>query len=30
MGPDLEKAKAAALKIFRIIRRPSEIDVLND
>ena len=30
MGPDMQKAKAAALKIFRIIRRPSEIDVLDN
>lgn len=30
MGPDLNKAKQAALKIFQIIRRPSEIDVLDN
>lgn len=30
MGPDIAKAKKAALKIFQIMRRPSEIDVLEN
>jgi len=30
MGPDIQKAKKAALKIFQIMRRPSEIDVLDN
>lgn len=30
MGPDIQKAKKAALKIFQIMRRPSEIDVLSN
>ena len=30
MGPDIQKAKKAALKIFQIMRRPSEIDVLQN
>lgn len=30
MGPDAAKAKKAALKIFAIIDRPSEIDALGD
>jgi len=30
MGPDINKGKAAALKIFRTIKLPSKIDVLSD
>jgi ABC-type multidrug transport system fused ATPase/permease subunit len=30
MGPDAAKAKKAALKIFAIIDRPSEIDAISE
>jgi len=29
-GPDVVKAKAAALKIYQIIDRPSRIDVMSE
>lgn len=30
MGPDMAKGKTAAIKIFKIMQRPSAIDVMSE